>query len=100
MMVFTTKRGDGNQNQNVGDDLFYFEEIFISIKDGGDWTNAANIGEVINHPYHDSNLALSADGQELYIFRDVNKGDIYYSEFRDDGSWSKPEPLDAPINSA
>jgi len=100
MMVFTTKRQDGNLNQNVGDDLFYFEDIFISSKQDGKWLLAENIGPVINHEYHDSNLALSADGKELYIFRDVNNGDVYYSEYRPDGSWSKPVALDPPINSS
>ena len=100
MIVFSTKRQDGNLNENVDIDLLYFEDIFISTKQGGQWIPSQNIGEVINTPYHDSNLALSADGKELYIYRDVNAGDIFYSEYRPDGSWSKPVPLESPVNSS
>ncbi len=98
-IVFTTRRQDGNLNPNVFDDLLFYEDIFISTKEGSQWAYAQNIGEVINTSYHDSNLALSADGTELYIYRDSNAGDIYYSEFRPDGTWSKPVALEAPVNS-
>ncbi len=100
MIVFTTRRGDGNLNPDVYDDNLYFEDIFISTKQNGQWLNSTNIGEVVNTSFHDSNLALSADGKELYIYRDSNAGDIYYSEYRPDGTWSKPVALDAPINSS
>ncbi len=100
MIVFTTRRGDGNLNPDVFDDNLYFEDIFISTKQNGQWLNSTNIGQVVNTPFHDSNLALSADGKELYIYRDSNAGDIYYSEYRPDGTWSKPVALDAPINSS
>ena len=100
MIVFTTRRGDGNLNPDVFDDNLYHEDIFISTKQNGQWLNSTNIGSVVNTPFHDSNLALSADGKELYIYRDSNAGDIYYSEYRPDGTWSKPVALAAPINSS
>lgn len=99
LLIFTTRRRDGNLNQNVDDDNKPFEDIFISSREGGDWTYAENIGEVINTQYHDSNLALSADGNTLFLYKDENNGDIYVSTRNEDGSWTFPEPLSENINS-
>ena len=98
-MVFTTRRRDGNMNQDVADDNVPFEDIFISYKRNGQWTQAENIGETINTPYHDSNLALNAAGDQLFLYSDENNGDIYMSKQLGDGTWTSPEPLNDNINS-
>lgn len=100
IMIFTTRRQDGNTNENVDNDNYHFEDIFISRKGENGWLPAENIGPSINTPYHDSNLALSADGKTLYLYRDVNGGDIYYSELSKTGQWSTPMPLPGNINSS
>jgi outer membrane protein OmpA-like peptidoglycan-associated protein len=100
IMIFTTRRQEGNTSENVDSDAYYFEDIFISKKVNGDWTQAENIGNIINTPFHDSNLALSPDGKNLYIYRDENGGDIYLSELQRNGTWSLPQPLPGYINSS
>lgn len=100
VMIFTSRRRDGNMNENVDEDNIPFEDVFISRKVDGKWGKAENIGEIINTPYHDSNLALSADGQQLYLYKDENEGDVYISESKSDGSWSIPVPLSEKINSS
>lgn len=99
-VIFTSRRRDGNMNQNVDLDNKPFEDIFIARKVGGKWTAAENIGSPINTPYHDSNLALSADGQTLFIYTDEGGGDIYYSDLQPNGTWSQPVPLPGIINSS
>ena len=99
-IIFTTRRRDGNLNQNVAEDNKPYEDIFISRKTDGVWSYATNIGERVNTPYHDSNLALSADGKTLYILKDEGGGDIYYCNQRSDGSWDSPVPLPGIINSS
>lgn len=99
-IIFTTRRRDGNLNQNVADDNKPYEDIFISRKTNGTWSYATNIGERVNTPYHDSNLALSADGKTLYILKDDGGGDIYFCNQLADGSWDAPEPLPGIINSS
>ena len=100
-MVFTTRRQESNLYENVDDDNFYFEDIFFSRKVNGTWTPAKNIGSIVNTLYHDSNLALSADGQELYLYRSENGGDIYVSYYEGkDTIWTEPEPLGGNINSS
>lgn len=101
LLVFTTRRQDGNLNENVFEDLLYYEDIFYTTRTpGGKWGPAQNIGEVINTPYHDSNLALSADGNQLFIYRSVNGGDIYVSNRKSDGTWQAPVSMGENINSS
>ncbi len=99
-IVFTTRRRDGNLNQNVADDNKPWEDIFTAKKSGGQWLAAVNIGTNVNSQSHDSNLALSADGSTLFIFKDENGGDIYFCERQPDGTWSDPVPLQGIINSS
>lgn len=99
-IIFTTRRRDGNLNQNVADDNKPYEDIFISRKTNNTWSYAVNIGDKVNTPFHDSNLALSADGKTLFILRDEGGGDIYYSNLSANGSWGPPVPLPGIINSS
>lgn len=101
VLIFTSRRQDSNLNENVDEDNYYFEDIFISEKGAdGEWGPARNIGEPVNIANHNSNLALSADGKTLFQYRDDNGGDIYFSKLEPDGSWSYPEPLSKYINSS
>ncbi len=99
-LVFTSRRREGNLNENVFEDNKPYEDIFFSTKVAGKWAKAENIGNKINTPYHDSNLALSPDGKTLFIRKDVNDGDIFFSTRQDDGVWSVPEPLEGDVNSS
>ncbi|MBK6264986.1 OmpA family protein [Marivirga sp. S37H4] len=100
VMVFTTRRSDGNLNENVFDDNFHYEDIFISKKSNGKWQYAENIGSVVNTKYHDSNLGFSPDGKTLYIYSDEGNGDIYYTNLLAEDTWSPPVGLSENINSA
>jgi outer membrane protein OmpA-like peptidoglycan-associated protein len=99
-IVFTTRRREDNLNQNVFDDNKPWEDIFYATKSGNAWTYAKNIGEPVNTINHNSNLALSADGNTLFIFNDEGGGDIYVSERGDNKTWSAPTPLPGIINSS
>ncbi|MBL7884594.1 MAG: PD40 domain-containing protein, partial [Bacteroidia bacterium] len=106
VMIFTY-RGDqsvgGLQNAyNQPDPLgVYYEDVFISTKENENWSTPRSIGENINTAAHDAAIALSNDGQKLFIFRDnrYDGGDIYMSTL-DGISWSTPEKLRGDINSA
>lgn len=99
-IVFTTRRREDNLNQNVFDDNKPYEDIFTSKKVNGAWAYAKNIGPIVNTPYHDSNLALSADGSTLFIFKDEGGGDIFYCERQPSGEFSEPVALPGIINSS
>jgi tetratricopeptide (TPR) repeat protein len=97
-LIFTSRRRDGNSNQDVADDNKPYEEIFISKKEGSAWGQATAIAEV-NSPTHESTLALSADGNTLFIYKDENRGDVFVSE-KKGNSWSEPTPIPGLINSS
>ena len=99
-LVFTTRRRDDNLNENVAEDNKPWEDIFTTTKSGGKWARAKNIGAIINTKFNDSNLALSADGKTLYIYKDDGNGDIYVSERLADGTWGVPDALPGIINSS
>lgn len=98
-IYFTTRRRDGNLNENVAIDNVPYEDIFFSTKTAGAWKKAANIGPLVNKKTNDSDLALSADGKTLFVYSDEGNGDIYFSQRKADGSWMSPEPLPGIINS-
>lgn len=99
-IIFTSRRREDNLNENVFEDNKPFEDIFTSKKVGGLWQRATNIGAVVNTPYHNSNLALSKDGNTLFIYNDDNGGDIYSSERGPNNQWGPPVPLPGIINSS
>ncbi|PCH94885.1 MAG: hypothetical protein COB85_05155 [Bacteroidetes bacterium] len=78
----------------------YYEDVFQSVKLGGDtWSEPERIGENINTHGHDASLALSANGEKLFIYKDTegSSGDIYVSEL-EGYTWSLPVKLDSNIN--
>ncbi|MBL7871017.1 MAG: OmpA family protein [Cyclobacteriaceae bacterium] len=100
-LIFTTRRRDGNLNENVGEDNKPFEDIFVSKKEGGNWQPAKNIGPVVNTRFNDSNIALSPNGNILFLYKDgVGDGDIFSSTKQPDSTWAKPVAFPGSINSS
>ncbi|WP_276369213.1 OmpA family protein [Chryseolinea sp. H1M3-3] len=98
-IVFTTRRREDNLNENVYEDNKPYEDIFTAKKAGGAWSFAKNIGPVVNTPYHESSVALSADGSTLFIYND-DGGDIFYSERQPNGEFGEKILLPGIINSS
>ena len=76
VMIYTY-RGDKSVGADdvknaVGSDK-YNEDVFITYKKDGVWTEPKSIGENINTKEHDAAIALSVDGQTLFIY----KTDVY-----------------------
>ncbi len=102
-MVFTSRRsGTGNKIDSDGQ---YFEDIYISNLINGTWSAPVGIAE-LNTIDHDASISISADGQELYIYkagfvnsRESEGGDIFVSRLNGT-EWSEPEKLAPVINSS
>jgi len=77
----------------------YNEDVFISYKKNGEWSEPVSIGDNINTKNHDAAIALSVDGQTLFIYKSENNnlGDIYTSKLNGN-TWSKPIPLKGDVN--
>jgi len=78
----------------------YYEDVYVSYKLGDTWLAPEGIGQNINTPEHNASIALSSDGQKLYIYRDTkdNSGDIFVSEL-EGNDWAMPLRLNININS-
>ena len=105
-MLIYTYRGEkstgGLQNdENLSDPYgSYHEDIFISEKDTNyNWTEPRSIGDNINGPGHDACIALSPDGQKLFIYKISleDSGDIYMSDL-EGKEWSSPKKLEGDVN--
>lgn len=99
LMIFTSRRREDNLSEDVYRDNFFFEDIFYSEKVNGKWSQAKNIGEPVNTPYHDANISLSFNEKRLYLYKDENMGDLYYSDYVE-GRWTKPQRMSSRINSS
>jgi outer membrane protein OmpA-like peptidoglycan-associated protein/tetratricopeptide (TPR) repeat protein len=98
VLIFTSRR-PGSTGGLLDETGQYYEDIYISKKVNGQWGTPQNIGNNINTDGHDASIALSADGSELFIYKDEGAGDIYFCKQRSDGSWSKPLPIEGSVNS-
>lgn len=104
MLIYTyrgIKSKGGVQGPDGKPDKYgqYYEDIMISYKLGDNWLEPESIGENINTNGHDAAVALSVDGQQLFIYKQTknDNGDIYISKLNGD-VWSKPEKLRGDIN--
>ncbi|MEX1189325.1 MAG: OmpA family protein [Bacteroidia bacterium] len=88
VMLFTSRRPN-TTGQSIADDGMYFEDILSTTKQNEAWTPPANLPNPVNTKLHDATIALSADGQKLFIYTDDNEGDILLSTL-DGAEWSKP----------
>ncbi|MDY0280194.1 MAG: OmpA family protein [Salinivirgaceae bacterium] len=81
------------------------KDIWVSSKDRkGRWSQPKNLGTTINTPFDEESVFMHPDGRTLYF---SSKGhntmggfDIFQAVLNDDGTWSKPENLGYPINTA
>ena len=100
IMLFTSRReGSTGDKKDPYDN--YFEDIYFSYQEHGQWQTAQNIGPEINTSTHDASVGLSPDGKTLIIFRtneELTGGDLYLSTF-ENASWQSPQKLGENINS-
>lgn len=94
MMIFTSRRNNTTgEGRDPGDQQF-FEDVYVSYQENGQWSQARNIGSPINTDKNDATVGLAPDGQQLFIF---NEGDIFKCELKGE-IWSKPKMLPKTIN--
>ncbi|MBN2682248.1 MAG: PD40 domain-containing protein [Bacteroidales bacterium] len=98
MLIFTSRR-KGSTGNLIDNDGVCFEDIYVSYKEGKNWTEPKKISKNINTDQHEANVCLSPDGMELFIYKDVGGvGNLFHSYF-DSIDWTVPKPLSSAINS-
>jgi outer membrane protein OmpA-like peptidoglycan-associated protein/tetratricopeptide (TPR) repeat protein len=104
-IFINSRRPESKRKKSFEDDEFY-EDIFISYKINGRWSEPKNIAEQMNENfntnYHDAVVSISHDGEHLILYRSTggknSTGDLYLCDLRED-EWSNPKPFPAEINS-
>jgi outer membrane protein OmpA-like peptidoglycan-associated protein/tetratricopeptide (TPR) repeat protein len=79
-------------------------DLYISYKTKNGWSEAENIGPVINTDFWESSPSLSPDKRDLY-FSSNQAGtyggkDIWVTHRNTNGKWSRPENLGPAINTS
>lgn len=80
-------------------------DIWTVTKDEkGKWGKPKNLPAPINSAYNDDSPFLHPNGRTLYFSSDgpnsIGGYDIFKTELQDDGSWSEPQNMGYPINTA
>ncbi len=100
VMIYTYRgikaKGSDKIEESMGSEA-YNEDVFISYKKNGDWTEPISIGDNINSEDHDAAIALSVDGQTLFIYKTDGGGDIYISKLVGE-NWTIPEKIRGDVN--
>jgi hypothetical protein len=104
MLIYTYRgeRSKGGLLDPTGkpdNDGQYYEDVMVSYKMGDEWLEPESIADNINTVGHDASIALSVDGQMLFVYKQNKKdrGDIYSSTLIGE-NWSKPEKLKGEVN--
>lgn len=97
-LIFTSRR-PGSTGGEKTDDGQFLEDIYVSYKRmDGAWSEAKPIGSTINTSGSEANIGLSPEGNQLFVYKDLNGGDIYYSRLEGD-TWSPLLPYGPNVNS-
>lgn len=79
-------------------------DLYISYKEGNDWSVPENLGIDVNSSSWDVQPSLSADGRTLYFVSDrpggIGKKDIWKTSKDDQDKWKSPVNLGRPINTS
>ncbi|HHZ65927.1 MAG TPA: hypothetical protein EYN38_08095 [Flavobacteriales bacterium] len=96
-LIFTSRR-KGSTGLNIDDNGLFFEDIYVSNNEAGEWSGAVAIDTNINSENHEATIGLSVDGQKLFIYKDDDgNGNIYSSDLNGE-VWSVPVLMGSDIN--
>ncbi len=102
IMMYTSRQPNTSGGGIDPNDQQYYEDIYISTRENGKWLPGKNMGKPVNTDNrHDATVALSADGQKLYIYLDDmtrGSGNIYEC-VQKGTTWEKPDNLGDNVNS-
>ncbi len=95
-LIFNSRRPDVAGGKKDADDR-YFSDIYISYFKDGKWGNPKNMGAPLNGDGHDEAVALSPDGQNMYLHKVDEVSNIYISNLVGD-KWQSAVIMPSTIN--
>lgn len=98
ILIFNSRR-EGSTGGALDENGQFYDDIYISNRQGAVWSKPKLIEGSINTSGHDAAIGLSPNGQMLFIYKDDNgDGNIYYSTRSSDG-WAAPQLIGGDVNS-
>jgi len=98
-IIFTSRR-EGTKMRVKNFDGQYDENVYTALKVDSVWQVPYSLGSSVNTQQHDAATCISANFKQMLIHRyDRNKGDLYITKRKDDGSWTPAIKLGSNINS-
>ena len=95
-LIFNSRRPDATGGKKDVDNR-YFSDIYISYKKDGKWGKPENMGKPLNTEGCDEAVALSPDGQSMYLHKVDKNSNIYISNLIGD-VWTEPKIMPTTIN--
>lgn len=93
-LVFTRCNQDVNRKSDC--------DLYISYKEGDEWTLPKNMGNIVNSPYWDSQPSVSADGKMIFFSSKrpggMGEEDIWAVQADENFNWGHPINLGDIIN--
>ncbi len=79
-------------------------DLYISYKTKNGWSEAENLGAIVNTDFWESSPSLSPDKRDLYFASATAGGfggrDIWVTHRQTNGKWSRPENLGEAVNTS
>ena len=79
-------------------------DLYISYKTKNGWSEAENLGPMINTDFWESSPSLSPDKRDLYFSSSISGGfggrDIWVTHRSPTGKWSRPQNLGPAVNTS
>ncbi|MCF6241314.1 MAG: hypothetical protein L3J74_08225 [Bacteroidales bacterium] len=98
-IIFTSRRA-GTKMRIKNIDGQYDENIYTALKIDSVWQTPYSLGNSINTQQHDAATCISPAYNKMIIHRyERNKGDLYVTNLKEDGSWTNAVKLGSNINS-
>jgi outer membrane protein OmpA-like peptidoglycan-associated protein/Tol biopolymer transport system component/uncharacterized protein YegL len=76
------------------------EDIFIATNQKQQFITSGIVPSLSTYDGNEAPLSVSADGNSMFLWSNENGGDIKITRLQKDGTWSNPESLPDPINTA
>jgi outer membrane protein OmpA-like peptidoglycan-associated protein/tetratricopeptide (TPR) repeat protein len=104
-LIFTSRRLNAKEINSEALKALANEDVYSSTKENGQWLTPVQMSSNINTATHDASIALSPDGQTLFLYRFDEKGEtiayasgnLYTSKLK--GTvWSMAERLNDKVN--
>ncbi len=97
-LYFTGRRQDGTGLEKTETGQYYEDVFQCKKKKDGTWSKPKWMGANVNSVDNEAVYSISADGQQLFVGRDINEGDIYVSKFTG-SNWGGLTNLGPNVNS-